>query len=98
MGGLTVVPLAVEKEGCSAPLNTTLVAGIAGIQVETTDVIPKVRAFHGWALFVEENVTMNREKANKMRKKNNEKMRSKEKKLESNYTAKWAVESKSNQT
>ena len=98
MGGLTAVPLTFESEGCSAPLITTLVAGIAGIQVEETGVIPKVRAFHGWALFAEDDVTPNREKANKMKKKNDEKMRSKEKKLESNYTAKWAVENNSNQT
>ena len=92
MGGLTAVPLAIASKDCSSPTKTTLVAGIAGIQVEETDVIPKVKAFHGWALFVEEDVFSNREKLNKMRKKNDEKSRSKEKKLESNYTAKWNVE------
>ena len=52
--GLNTVPLILEGAGYPTPVNTTLVAGIAGIQVEDSLEVPKVRALHGWALFYDE--------------------------------------------
>ena len=84
--GLNTVPLILEGAGYPTPVNTTLVAGIAGIQVEDSLEVPKVRALHGWALFYDETDSSVTEKRGM---KDIKKTVAKEKSLELEYTNHW---------
>ena len=109
--GLTTCPLILEGEGYPTPVNATLVAGIAGIQVDdsyelagnssipgmvgdltngncrSSDHVPKVRALHGWALYLDE--TDAPEKDDNTGDDQGKERSIKEKELESEYTSQW---------
>ena len=110
--GLTTCPLILEGAGYPTPVNATLVAGIAGIQVDdshepvgdssilgkvraltngnrrSSDKVPKVRALHGWALFLDETDAPKKGKITAGDDEGKKRLMM-EKKLESEYTSQW---------